>query len=1222
MPPKKKYYLLEVRKNSFKSASLKGQKGRPRKVKWPHDEPSDYSLAESGFYFTPDYKVSTGDSVTCYMCGCVIDGWEPSDDPIEVHYEQNSQCSKAILSKNPWKHVNSNGDVTFDLSHDPHSDNSILTRLETFFHPLSEKEKRQVLVTSTTSNTSIIDAFLNTATSLWPHDAKKGWTPTSINLAKAGFYFAPCFDKDESVCCQYCDWSLENWDPEDNPISEHKKRSPHCYMFTCPTYEQRKLDFEKVDDSASEHSSSMESREYSSASDMEVSSTGRKLRARRAANKRLPADSFDSDTEEKPKRKTSRKRRSSSVSDVEYEEPTKPKKRGRGKKDQNVTEATIPRTLSLKKVRLSSLESEDDNLFAGASLPDLVPSSANRKSILRKEKKQLTTDDSDLEMSDALQPAFKLENPINKLNTKSHEFLSKRSSYDPMASSSGVRIGQVGSVSARISKFEELVPSSPSGSANTTATTPKSPGSIGRTPLSPRFSSPAKKYSYVAATTARLNNLKREGSGSSRLSQTALDIALDRSQSLKDSFDKAKSASSALFNTRASSVHGDSSKGRSPQTPEQRAVSTETRVFTPLPSIPSVPNNLTDILSSADSHSNAVRTPKQSHTQELAHTPDSHPIEIDDSLHERPKDFSKPSVDFNPVSPLVASDILEAGLKNPGSSEKFKHTGKHRKSLEALDSIHKVTKALSPVESSTVSAELPKNGLSVFGSLTPKSRFSKSPAKKPTLSPSQIYHDPENHPGDKANKPEVAKGLNDSVIIDERMSSAIQHLADDNSVIIESVVMSDDENLPLPPRIRHDENWTRLSSGSSGSRNSTESSTGGHPQPLLPSSPSQTNVAATGNGSSSPTPTSAAKKKTQHGVAVMENNTSNTVATKLSFDQELENDVANVRAATTESRPPVSKEPSPNTLHSSPALTPLSSSPTEISKLKKKKKRSVSGSPQKKALRHLNNIEMTSSLVDKLTDDDLVMEDVDNYADNEKDEEDIVTNTKVSLFPNVISQQVVEDEMSLDSVDQHRVQPLKTSPDVSRTATAGSVSTAALSPQRGSPGRAFSSLTNRSAPSEAINGHSPLRHLTLKPSSTPPSVSSAIGSPQPSSTRAKHHIAKHPHFSVSGSSTILPKNSAWVPADLDAVFEVLQELESEDVFGTANSSRSVDDWVQDHDLLDKTLTEVFQYMSELAYNTMMDKSRTLIENFEQEAKRAEEVLRALPVLETSVDNGV
>lgn len=128
-----KYHLLEARKETFRGATMRGLKGCPRKVRWPHESPSEYHMAESGFYFTPSTGTDAGDAVTCYMCGCVIDGWDPEDDPVEVHYEHNAQCSKAILRKAPWKLVDDTGHDYFDPAHDPYSENSVLTRLESFF---------------------------------------------------------------------------------------------------------------------------------------------------------------------------------------------------------------------------------------------------------------------------------------------------------------------------------------------------------------------------------------------------------------------------------------------------------------------------------------------------------------------------------------------------------------------------------------------------------------------------------------------------------------------------------------------------------------------------------------------------------------------------------------------------------------------------------------------------------------------------------------------------------------------------------------------------------------------------------------------------------------------------------------------------------------------------------------------------------------------------------
>ena len=52
-------------------------------------------------------------------------------------------------------------------------------------------------------------------------------SPTVGSLLDAGFYYF----KDDAVQCWACSIVLDGWEPDDDPIKEHKKHSPHCPIF-------------------------------------------------------------------------------------------------------------------------------------------------------------------------------------------------------------------------------------------------------------------------------------------------------------------------------------------------------------------------------------------------------------------------------------------------------------------------------------------------------------------------------------------------------------------------------------------------------------------------------------------------------------------------------------------------------------------------------------------------------------------------------------------------------------------------------------------------------------------------------------------------------------------------------------------------------------------------------------------------------------------------------
>ncbi|XP_063300865.1 baculoviral IAP repeat-containing protein 5.1-like [Pelobates fuscus] len=60
----------------------------------------------------------------------------------------------------------------------------------------------------------------------WPFTENCNCTPE--NMAKAGFIHRPSENEPDVVCCFFCLTELEGWEPDDNPWTEHIKRSSTC----------------------------------------------------------------------------------------------------------------------------------------------------------------------------------------------------------------------------------------------------------------------------------------------------------------------------------------------------------------------------------------------------------------------------------------------------------------------------------------------------------------------------------------------------------------------------------------------------------------------------------------------------------------------------------------------------------------------------------------------------------------------------------------------------------------------------------------------------------------------------------------------------------------------------------------------------------------------------------------------------------------------------------
>lgn len=71
----------------------------------------------------------------------------------------------------------------------------------------------------------------------WPHEGKRGWKCKVQKMVDAGWCFDPApvtsgeEDEGDGVTCFYCSLSLDGWEPKDDPLQEHKRRSPDCAFF-------------------------------------------------------------------------------------------------------------------------------------------------------------------------------------------------------------------------------------------------------------------------------------------------------------------------------------------------------------------------------------------------------------------------------------------------------------------------------------------------------------------------------------------------------------------------------------------------------------------------------------------------------------------------------------------------------------------------------------------------------------------------------------------------------------------------------------------------------------------------------------------------------------------------------------------------------------------------------------------------------------------------------
>jgi len=223
---------------------------------WTHRYPMPADLASAGFVFTGDR-----DLVRCVFCGQYVGNWEEEDFPITEHRSLFPHCpfvqghdvgNIPISQLIPSTSANTSSQSSNDTNHI--SMNMIRGEDETGIRPdinygdaysmrppgreansgpekrgpnvqvLGEPEKLSPGIIRHTgpANTkySTIEARLRTFRD-WPPALKQ----EPRQLADAGFYYIGLSDQTK---CFYCEGGLRNWQPDDDPWTEHARWFTKC----------------------------------------------------------------------------------------------------------------------------------------------------------------------------------------------------------------------------------------------------------------------------------------------------------------------------------------------------------------------------------------------------------------------------------------------------------------------------------------------------------------------------------------------------------------------------------------------------------------------------------------------------------------------------------------------------------------------------------------------------------------------------------------------------------------------------------------------------------------------------------------------------------------------------------------------------------------------------------------------------------------------------------
>jgi len=178
---------------------------------WPHRTiPSTAQMIAAGFF-----NCNVGDRVICLYCNLICQQWTPhTDDPCEVHKTLSPNCIyvKANLIRPAASSiiiVNESSATGVPNMHSTASTNPDSLRSQEIVHTAA----------CNPAYTEIPKRHASFAT--WPVEN----LPSVDDLVRAGFFYT---GTKTIVTCFYCNGSLQNWGPKDNPMIEHSRWFPHC----------------------------------------------------------------------------------------------------------------------------------------------------------------------------------------------------------------------------------------------------------------------------------------------------------------------------------------------------------------------------------------------------------------------------------------------------------------------------------------------------------------------------------------------------------------------------------------------------------------------------------------------------------------------------------------------------------------------------------------------------------------------------------------------------------------------------------------------------------------------------------------------------------------------------------------------------------------------------------------------------------------------------------
>jgi hypothetical protein len=175
---------------------------------WPHRQtPSSAQMISAGFL-----NCNVGDRVICLYCNLICQQWTPhTDDPQEVHQTLAPQCPFVLIMLKIRQTT-----VVSILNESSPNNSNVQSR------PLDILRSNEIVHASACHVGYVEIPKRHASFASWPEEQS---LPSVDDLVRAGFFYT---GTKTIVTCFYCNGSLQNWGPNDNPTVEHSRWFPHC----------------------------------------------------------------------------------------------------------------------------------------------------------------------------------------------------------------------------------------------------------------------------------------------------------------------------------------------------------------------------------------------------------------------------------------------------------------------------------------------------------------------------------------------------------------------------------------------------------------------------------------------------------------------------------------------------------------------------------------------------------------------------------------------------------------------------------------------------------------------------------------------------------------------------------------------------------------------------------------------------------------------------------